>query len=79
MVTVHREGAFRVVIFTDDHAPAHVHVRGDGTAKIVLTGADGEPELISADGMKRGDIRKAMRIVTEQQDYLLECWSKIHG
>lgn len=67
------------MIFTADHSPAHVHVQGDGTAKIVLIGADGEPELISADGMKRGDIRKAVRIVTEHQSYLLECWSEIHG
>jgi hypothetical protein len=29
--------------------------------------------------MKEGDIRKAVRIVAEQQDYLLECWSEIHG
>lgn len=78
MVTVHREGGFRIVIFTDDHPPAHVHVQGDGTAKIVLIGTDGEPELIFADGMKRGDIRKAVRIVTDQQSYLLDCWSEIH-
>jgi histidinol phosphatase-like PHP family hydrolase len=79
MVTVHREGGFRVVIFTDDHLPAHVHIYGDGVAKIELVGADGEPELVFADDMKRGDIRKAMRIVTEQRDFLLDCWSKIHG
>lgn len=41
MVTVHREGGFRVVIFTDDHEPAHVHVYGDGTAKIALVGDEG--------------------------------------
>lgn len=29
--------------------------------------------------MKEGDVRKAMRIVVEQQNYLLECWSEIHG
>ena len=79
MVTVHRERGFRVVIYSDDHEPAHVHVYGDGTAKIALAGAEGMPKLLSASGMKEGDIRKAVRIVAKQQDHLLECWSEIHG
>jgi hypothetical protein len=34
MVTVHRAHGLRVVIFVDDHEPAHVHVFGDGRAEI---------------------------------------------
>jgi hypothetical protein len=38
-VTVHRAHGFRFVIFTNDHAPPHVHVFGQGgEAKIVLEG-----------------------------------------
>lgn len=79
MVTVHREAGFRFIIFTDDHEPAHVHVFGDGQAKINLAGPGGEPELVSATGMKAGDLRKAMRIVAEQQASLLEQWKAYHG
>jgi len=79
MVTVHRAHGLRIVIFVDDHEPAHVHVFGDGEAKINLTGADDAPELLSATGMTRADIRRAMRIVKEQQAFLLERWSEIHG
>lgn len=79
MVTVHRAHGLRVVIFVDDHAPAHVHVFGDGEAKINLLGADGAPEMLSAAGMSRADLRRAMRMVKEQQAYLLERWSEIHG
>ncbi len=79
MVTIHRQSGFRFVIYVDDHEPAHVHVIGDGEAKVALSGADGKPELITGDGMKRGDIRKAVRIVTEQQEYFMECWREIHG
>lgn len=79
MVTIFRADGLRFVIFVDDHEPAHVHVFGDGEAKINLLGLSGEPELIWADGMKRGDIRKAMRIVEEQQDAFLESWRNIHG
>jgi len=42
-------------------------VIGDGAARINLAGASGLPELARADGMKSGDLRKAMRIVAEHQ------------
>jgi hypothetical protein len=60
-----------VVIYANDHDPAHVHVFGDGEAKINLLGIDGSPLLIWADGMSRGKVRRAMRIVTEEQAALL--------
>jgi hypothetical protein len=60
MVTVLRAHGLRVVIFSNDHQPAHVHVFGDGQAKVNLLGAEGAPELIWADAMSRGEIRRAM-------------------
>ncbi|HET9638911.1 MAG TPA: DUF4160 domain-containing protein [Allosphingosinicella sp.] len=44
MVTIFRESELRFVIFIDDHAPPHVHVLGDGIAKIEL-------------GTERGEVR----------------------
>lgn len=79
MVTVYRAHGLRIVIFVDDHEPAHVHVFGDGEAKINLTASKGDPELIVANGMTRAEIRRAMGVVKEQQAYLLERWSEIHG
>ena len=71
MVTVLREGGFRFVIFTDDHEPAHVHVYGDGEAKIQLVGRDGGPELIWVQRLRSSDIRKAMAIVIRNRSELL--------
>jgi hypothetical protein len=79
MVTVLRAHGLRVVIFANDHEPAHVHVIGEGEAKINLLGASGAPELVWADGMNRGDLRRAMRLVLEQQAFLLARWEEIHG
>ncbi len=79
MVTVHREGGFRFIIFTDDHEPAHVHIFGDGMAKVNLQSETGAPGLVFADGMEAGDIRKAMRIVARERDGLLQRWRDIHG
>jgi hypothetical protein len=79
MVTVLRADGLRLVIFVNDHLPAHVHAFGDGEAKIDLLGADGTPALIWADGMSRGEVRRAMRLVVEQQKFLLARWEEIHG
>ncbi len=79
MVTVHRAHGIRIIIFVNDHEPAHVHVFGDGHAKINLSGAGGAPELIWVDGMTRGDLRRAMKVVNEMQAELLAKWKDIHG
>ena len=75
MVTVLRVQGLRVVIYTNDHQRAHVHVFGDGEAKINLLG----PDLVWAEGMSRGEVRRAMRVVEEQQVFLLARWREIHG
>lgn len=79
MVTVLRAGGLRVVVFANDHLPAHVHIFGDGEAKIDLLGPDGSPTLVWAFGMSRGEIRRAMRIVVARQAFLLARWEEIHG
>lgn len=79
MVTVFRAGGLRVMIFVDDHEPAHVHVFGDGQAKINLLGPAGAPELAWSVGMPRSEARRALKLVTEQQAALLTRWRQIHG
>ena len=79
MVTIHRAHGLRVVIFTDGHEPAHVHVFGDGHAKINLIGPAGGPELVWAEDMKRNEARRAMDVVTEHGQAFLARWREIHG
>lgn len=79
MVTVLRAQGLRVVIFANDHLPAHVHVvAGDGEAKINLNGPGAVPHLVWADGMNRGEVRRALRLVAESQAFLLTRWEEIH-
>ena len=68
-----------MVIFTDDHVPAHVHVFGSGEAKIDLHGPNDAPVLVSVVGMTRTEVRKAMQIVTENRESLIVRWRSIHG
>lgn len=79
MVTIYNALGLRIVIFLDDHEPAHVHAFGDGHAKINLIGADGGPELVWARDMKRSDVRRAMTIVAKEQERFLDRWRNIHG
>jgi hypothetical protein len=85
MVTVHRASGLRIVIYVDDHEPAHVHVIGDGDGdgdgeiKIQLSGPDDAPRLVWNKGMKRAEVRRALAIVKEQRDELLAQWSDIYG
>ena len=78
MVTVYAAHGLRFVIFLNDHEPAHLHVFGEGHAKIDIAGADG-PTLVWAQGMKRSDIRRAMAIAAEEQVRFLARWEDIHG
>jgi Domain of unknown function (DUF4160) len=80
MGVVHREAGLRFIVYYDDHPPAHVHVTGSsGTAKVGLVGANGQPELLTSRGFTGGELRKAMRIIRQNQAVMLEQWSEIHG
>ncbi len=79
MVTIFRAHGLLVVIYLDDHEPAHVHVFGDGHAKINLIGPGDGPELVWVEGMKRAEVRQAVRLVVERRDDFLARWREIHG
>jgi Domain of unknown function (DUF4160) len=67
MVTVHREAGLRIMIFSQDHSPPHVHVFGDGHARIDLIGPEGQASLALNKGFTRGQVSTALRIVNEQR------------
>ncbi|MEA3065487.1 MAG: hypothetical protein QOJ27_1939 [Sphingomonadales bacterium] len=79
MVTVLRESRIRVVIYRNDHEPPHVHVYGGGSAKIELGGENEDPEIVDAEEMKFGDLRKAKRIVAAHKAELMAKWIEFHG
>lgn len=79
MPTILRKNGFRVVIYFDDHLPAHVHVmNADSEVKIDLGSSANPPQIIQFNG-KRGDAVKALELVTAHQNELLETWRQIHG
>lgn len=75
MVTVFRSAGMRFVIYTDDHEPAHVHVYGDGEARIDIVRAT----VLSNRGMNKRDLAKALAIVQQERSLLQKTWEEIHG
>ena len=79
MVTICRADGLRIITCTDDHEPAHVHVFGDGHAKINLIGPDDAPALVRAENINASDPRRAMQLVHDQQAAFLAKWREFHG
>lgn len=81
MPTVLTIDGFRVSIYLNDHAPAHVHVfKNGGEAKIVL-GIDGTlPTLfLVSGGMSNQEAKQARDIVSVHNSALLEKWKEYHS
>lgn len=75
MPTIIRENGFRIVIYTNDHEPPHIHALKAGTeARIFL-----DPVSLWDSNMKSKDARQAVEIVEANHDILLEKWYEIHG
>lgn len=81
MPTVLRQDGFRVVIYLNDHLPAHVHVlKGSGEVRINLGSEAAAPSLIAIFGnISDKDVVKALSLVREHQTELRAQWRKIHG
>jgi hypothetical protein len=78
--TIHTEAGFEFRVFSNDHEPPHVHVvKQKKTVLIELGDENTRPSIRSNYGMKPIDVKKALRIVAEQQDFFLEYWRKYHG
>lgn len=80
MPTVLRLKGLRVVIYPDDHRPAHVHVWGTGgEAVFILNCPDGPPSLREVYGFRSKDVTRIGKALAGHLDVLCGRWSEIHG
>jgi hypothetical protein len=78
--TVARCDGLRVVIHTNDHRPANVHVIGKGSeAVFVLSCPSGPVRLRENYGFNQSDVTRIRRCLTGIVTTLCEEWEKIHG
>ena len=78
MPEIFREQGFKIVIYFNDHEPAHVHVyKGDSEIRIQIKG---QCKILSVKGsISDKEQKKAMKLVTAHQSELFQIWEKIHG
>jgi hypothetical protein len=80
MPTVLTIFGLRVVIYPNDHRPAHVHVIGNGCEAVFnLHCPKGPPELRENYGFTRKDLMKISGELTANLADLCSQWRLIHG
>lgn len=80
MTTVDRIEGFRIVIYSNDHRPDHVHVIApDMEAVFYLNCPQGPPSLRENFGCPGRVLRKLRLALAMRLPNLCEKWEQIHG
>lgn len=80
MVTVAWLGGLRVVIYPNDHRPAHVHVIGKGyEAVFKLNCPEGPPALRENYGFPGRELARIKAALEDKTVFLCTHWRRIHG
>ena len=80
MPTLFHVGAWRIVIYPNDHEPAHVHVVGPGGyAKFSIGRSRDDVALLEADGVPTSILRRVAAQIIDRHAQCLESWRAIHG
>ena len=79
MPTVFRFHGLRVVVYQNDHRPAHVHVIGPDSEAIFNLNCPGGPaELRENYRFARREIRQVQKAVAGHLEELCRAWEEIH-
>ena len=79
MPTIKRINGLRVVVYLNDHRPAHVHVIGGGYEAVFdLNCPGGPPELRENFGFSIARTTKIKAELAENLERLCAKWSEIH-
>ena len=79
MPTVARVERLRVVIYLNDHRPAHVHVIGGGCEAVFnLDCPKGPPKLRENFGYSRAQLGKINAVLADELALLCAAWRAIH-
>ncbi len=80
MPTVFRFDGLRVIVYSNDHRPAHVHVKGAaGEAVFILHCPDGPPTLRESFGFHGAELSRIEMELTGALAILCAKWRSIHG
>ncbi|WP_369682533.1 DUF4160 domain-containing protein [Asticcacaulis taihuensis] len=71
----------RIVIYTNDHPPAHVHaLKGnEACARFKLNCPDGPVELWDHDGFRVAELNEIGAVIARNLSLACRKWNEIHG
>jgi hypothetical protein len=72
-------GAVRIVVYSNDHPPPHVHAVNDGHARFALGETPADVHLVECERMSRRELRWIAGAIVAHHDECLAFWRKIHG
>lgn len=80
MPTVFRIGAYRIVIYLNDHSPPHVHVIGaGGVAKFEIGKSPDGVMLVETLGISKASLRRIAAAIVDRHRECRLGWRKHHG
>jgi hypothetical protein len=79
MATLFRVGSYRIVVYSNDHRPPHVHAVGEGHAKFELGETPSDVRLTEQDGVPVRELRRIAAEVVARHGECVDAWRKIHG
>jgi hypothetical protein len=80
MPTALRFGGLRVVIYPNDHRPAHVHVIGQDHEAVFSLGCPAGPITLRENyGFSRHDLARIGDVLLQNLTALCRAWEGIHG
>lgn len=80
MPTLFRVGTYRIVIFLNDHSPAHVHVIGaGGFAKVQLGEKPTDVALVETMGIPKASLRRIVGEIMARHSACQDGWRMHHG
>ena len=80
MPTVLRIEGLRVVVYPNDHRPAHIHVIGRGCEAVFnLNCPSGPVELRENYGFSRREVARIKNALADHLAELCTAWESVHG
>jgi hypothetical protein len=81
-----KEGRTRIEIYTQDHAPSHVHVNGVNAEAVLLLNCcqtddtgHGPVNVREVDGYRLAELNQIIAFVAGHLEMLCRAWRQIHG
>ena len=77
MPTLFNIFGLRGFFYSEEHTPIHVHIAdADGRVKIQVSP---EVKLVSNEGMKPRNVKRAMQLAKMYKEDIIEKWNEYHG